>query len=115
MLDTKKYQKAAQWAGVQQELIVRAMKDESFRQELLANSKSVVEREMGKLKEEAKLPAGILVKVIEQPDKYPDTKFVILDGTPHPGNDYSKVKVGQNTVSVHFAEHEAGFLAGVAD
>ena len=47
-------------------------------------------------------------------EKYPDTKFVILDGTPHPGNDYSKVKIGQNTVSVHFAEHEAGFLVGVA-
>ena len=47
-------------------------------------------------------------------EKYPDTKFVILDGIPHPGNDYSKVKVGQNTVSVNFAEHEAGFLAGVA-
>ncbi|MBP2636558.1 MAG: basic rane lipoprotein [Firmicutes bacterium] len=47
-------------------------------------------------------------------DKYQDTKFVILDGVPHPGNDYSKVKVGSNTVAINFAEHESGFLAGVA-
>jgi len=47
-------------------------------------------------------------------EKYQDTKFVILDGVPHPGNDYSKVKVGPNTVAINFAEHESGFLAGVA-
>lgn len=47
-------------------------------------------------------------------EKYQDTKFVILDGVPHPGNDYSKVKIGTNTVSINFAEHESGFLAGVA-
>lgn len=47
-------------------------------------------------------------------EKYADTKFVLLDGVPHPGNDYSKVKVGPNTVSINFAEHEAGFVAGVA-
>ena len=47
-------------------------------------------------------------------EKYADTKFVLLDGVPHPSNDYSKVKVGSNTVSINFAEHEAGFIAGVA-
>lgn len=47
-------------------------------------------------------------------EKYKDTKFVLLDGVPHPGSDYSKVKVGNNTVSINFAEHEAGFIAGVA-
>ena len=47
-------------------------------------------------------------------DKYQDSKFVILDGVPHPGNDYSKVKIGPNTVAINFAEHESGFLAGVA-
>lgn len=47
-------------------------------------------------------------------EKYQDTKFVILDGVPHPGNDYSKIKVEQNTVAINFAEHESGFLAGVA-
>ncbi|MGL1892105.1 MAG: BMP family ABC transporter substrate-binding protein [Spirochaetaceae bacterium] len=44
--------------------------------------------------------------------KYPDTKFVILDGSPHAG-DYNNV-VGPNTVAIFFAEHEAGFLAGFA-
>lgn len=44
--------------------------------------------------------------------KYEDAKFVILDGSPHPG-DYS-VDVKDNTVSIFFAEHEAGFVAGLA-
>ncbi len=47
-------------------------------------------------------------------DKYADTKFVIIDGLPHPGSDYSKAKVGENAVSINFAEHESGFMAGVA-
>ncbi|VBB07087.1 basic membrane protein [Lucifera butyrica] len=47
-------------------------------------------------------------------ERYADTKFVLIDGVPHPGSDYSKIKVGKNTVSINFAEHEAGFLAGVA-
>ena len=44
--------------------------------------------------------------------KYPDAKFVLIDGIPHPG-DWNAV-VGDNTVSIFFAEHESGFLAGVA-
>jgi len=44
--------------------------------------------------------------------KYDDAKFVLLDGFPHPG-DFS-VMVGDNTVSIFFAEHESGFLAGLA-
>ncbi|MBP2646327.1 MAG: basic rane lipoprotein [Firmicutes bacterium] len=47
-------------------------------------------------------------------EKYPDTKFVIIDGVPHPGSDYSKIKIASNTVAINFAEHEAGFIAGVA-
>ena len=45
-------------------------------------------------------------------NKYPDAKFVLIDGTPNDGGENSKV--GENTVSIYFAEHEAGFLAGVA-
>jgi basic membrane protein A len=45
-------------------------------------------------------------------DKYPDAKFVLIDGYPHAG-DWAPV-VGPNTVSIFFAEHESGFLAGVA-
>lgn len=45
-------------------------------------------------------------------NKYPKGKFVLLDGTPHKG-DYAP-EVGENTVSIFFAEHEAGFMAGLA-
>jgi basic membrane protein A len=46
-------------------------------------------------------------------DNYPDTKFVLIDGAPH-NADYSEFRTESNVVSVFFAEHEAGFLAGVA-
>ncbi len=46
-------------------------------------------------------------------EKYPDAKFVLIDGTPH-NEDYSVFKLGSNVVSAVFAEHESGFLAGVA-
>ncbi len=45
-------------------------------------------------------------------ERYPQAKFVILDGSPHKG-DYTPVVKG-NTVSIFFAEHEAGFMAGLA-
>ncbi|MGD6834243.1 BMP family lipoprotein [Sutcliffiella halmapala] len=44
--------------------------------------------------------------------QFEDAKFVLIDGSPHNG-DFNAV-VGENTVSIFFAEHEAGFLAGVA-
>ena len=49
-------------------------------------------------------------------EKYPDAKFVIIDAAPNngkQGNEYVE-KVADNSVAVFFAEHEAGFLAGVA-
>jgi len=54
--------------------------------------------------------------VFEAQDKYKDAKFVIIDGSPNNGvfDDTRVEKVGENTVSVFFAEHESGFLAGVA-
>jgi basic membrane protein A and related proteins len=45
-------------------------------------------------------------------DKYTDAKFVLIDGAPHSGDFNATVK--ENTVSIFFAEHESGFLAGVA-
>jgi len=45
-------------------------------------------------------------------EKYMDTKFVLIDGVPHAG-DWTPA-IGPNTVSIFFAEHESGFLAGVA-
>ena len=46
-------------------------------------------------------------------DKYPEAKFVLIDGTPHTA-DYSEFRAEANVVSIFFAEHESGFLAGVA-
>lgn len=50
--------------------------------------------------------------IYEAQTRYPDTHFVILDGSPvdQDGN----TVIAENTVSIHFAEHEAGFIAGVA-
>ena len=46
-------------------------------------------------------------------EKYKDAKFVLIDGMPKETQD-SDGKVGENTVSIFYAEHESGFLAGVA-
>jgi len=42
--------------------------------------------------------------------RYPNVKFILIDGTPHAG-DYN-VEIASNTVGVTYAEHESGFLAG---
>ncbi|MBS6005355.1 MAG: BMP family ABC transporter substrate-binding protein [Clostridium baratii] len=52
--------------------------------------------------------------VFEAQDKYKDAKFVIIDGSPNSGEKGAKPVVKENTVSIFFAEHESGFLAGVA-
>lgn len=51
--------------------------------------------------------------IFEAQDKYPDTKFVIIDGEPH-NADYSEFRIEDNVVAVYFAEEQSGFLAGVA-
>ncbi len=50
--------------------------------------------------------------IYQAQSKYEDAKFVILDGNPHNGDFVPDV--ADNTVSIFFAEHESGFLAGVA-
>lgn len=50
--------------------------------------------------------------IFQAQDRYTDAKFVLIDGSPHAG-DYNVV-VKENTVSIFFAEHESGFLAGLA-
>lgn len=50
--------------------------------------------------------------IFKAQEKYADAKFVLIDGRPHAG-DYSFID-GDNTVSIFFAEQEAGFLAGIA-
>jgi len=51
--------------------------------------------------------------IFQSQDKYPDCKFVLIDGAPH-NADYSVFNTAANTVSIFFAENESGFLAGVA-
>lgn len=50
--------------------------------------------------------------VYQAQDKYEDAKFVLIDGAPHAGDSQAVIK--DNTVSIFFAEHESGFVAGVA-
>lgn len=50
--------------------------------------------------------------IFQAQSKYKDAKFVIIDGSPHAG-DYNVV-VGENTVSIFFAEEQSGFLGGLA-
>lgn len=52
--------------------------------------------------------------IFKSQDKYTDAKFVLIDGAPHSGEPDAKPVVKENTVSIFFAEQEAGFLAGVA-
>jgi basic membrane protein A len=46
-------------------------------------------------------------------DKYPQAKFVILDGEPHSA-DYKEYRIEKNVVAVYWSEQESGFVAGVA-
>ncbi len=50
-------------------------------------------------------------------DKYPEVKFVLIDGNPNDG-DWSagapNYKINPNVYSIFFAEQQAGFLAGYA-
>lgn len=50
--------------------------------------------------------------IFEAQERYPDVKFVIIDGAPHAG-DFVPV-VADNTAAIYFAEEESGFLAGLA-
>lgn len=50
--------------------------------------------------------------IFDVQDRYPSAKFVLIDGYPHAG-DWNPV-VKDNVVSIFFAEHESGFLAGLA-
>ena len=46
-------------------------------------------------------------------DKYPEVKFVLIDGAPHTA-DYATYKTADNTVSIVYQEEISGFLAGYA-
>lgn len=56
--------------------------------------------------------------VFEAQDLYPDTKFIILDGSPNDGDSEKEggptYRIESNVYSVFYAEEQAGFLAGYA-
>jgi basic membrane protein A len=45
-------------------------------------------------------------------ERYPDVNFILVDGTPQ--NENYEVRIDKNAVGIHYAEEEAGFLAGYA-
>ena len=53
------------------------------------------------------------VAVYEAHTKYPDVKFILLDGSPHTA-DYSVFKTESNVASIVYAEEQSGYLAGYA-
>ena len=53
------------------------------------------------------------VAVYEAQTKYPDVKFLIIDGAPHTA-DYSAYETKENVASIMYAEEESGYLAGYA-
>lgn len=53
------------------------------------------------------------VAVYEAQTKYPDVKFLIIDGAPHTA-DYATYETKSNVASIMYAEEESGYLAGYA-
>lgn len=53
------------------------------------------------------------VPVYEAQSKYPEVKFILLDGTPHTA-DYKTFETKTNVASILYAEEQPGYLAGYA-
>ncbi|AGA69034.1 putative ABC-type transport system, periplasmic component/surface lipoprotein [Desulfitobacterium dichloroeliminans LMG P-21439] len=53
------------------------------------------------------------VPIFEAQTRYPEVKFILLDGTPHTA-DYKTFETKENVASVLYAEEESGYLAGYA-
>ena len=51
--------------------------------------------------------------IFKSQTKYPDAKFVLIDGNAHPADSFD-AQNGPNTIGILFAEQEAGFAAGLA-
>ena len=57
------------------------------------------------------------VPVFKAQDRYLDVSFILVDGSPNDGdwsNGEPEYRTGPNAVGVHYAEDQAGFLAGYA-
>ncbi len=53
------------------------------------------------------------VSVFEAQTKYPEVKFILLDGAPHTA-DYETFDTKENVASIMYAEEQSGYLAGYA-
>ena len=53
------------------------------------------------------------VAIYEAQTKYPEVKFILLDGSPHTA-DYSDDTMKDNVASIMYSEEESGYLAGYA-
>ncbi|NLK28286.1 MAG: BMP family ABC transporter substrate-binding protein [Clostridiales bacterium] len=53
------------------------------------------------------------VPIYEAQNRYPDVKFILLDGTPH-NADYTDFQTNDNVASIMYAEEQSGYLAGYA-
>lgn len=53
------------------------------------------------------------VPIYEAQTKYPEVKFILLDGAPHTA-DYSTFETKENVASVMYSEEQSGYLAGYA-
>lgn len=53
------------------------------------------------------------VPVYEAQTKYPEVKFILLDGAPHTA-DYATYETKSNVASIMYAEQQSGYLAGYA-
>ncbi|NLY66611.1 MAG: BMP family ABC transporter substrate-binding protein [Tissierellia bacterium] len=53
------------------------------------------------------------VPIFEAQSKYPDVKFILLDGAPH-DPDYTDFTIKENVASIMYAEEQSGYLAGYA-
>lgn len=53
------------------------------------------------------------VPIYEAQTKYPDVKFILLDGAPRTA-DYTTFKTETNVASIKYAEEQSGYLAGYA-
>jgi basic membrane protein A len=51
--------------------------------------------------------------IFKAQDKYPNIKFILLDGFPQDGS-YKEFRIEKNVQSIFYAEEQAGFLAGYA-
>lgn len=53
------------------------------------------------------------VPIYEAQTKYPEIKFILLDGAPHKPNEFDPI-IEDNVASIFYAEEQAGYLAGYA-